>query len=202
MKTLQEHILEKLINNQQVNEKLLINKHFESDDYFIYDQHSEGSYIQIFYENFPEIFGYKNNVYINGKQIEINYDTGWTKEKFDDGIYKVEIKDIDEVENCTLMFARTRIIKVPLFNTSKVKTMCGMFEECKHLESVPKFDTRNCEEMDFMFEGCKTLKHVPLFDTSKVTNMKKMFSGCNNLSDDTQKQWSQIYDFFEENKIK
>ena len=70
-------------------------------------------------------------------------------------------------------------------NTSKVKSMRGMFSHCQSLTSLDLsgFDTSKVTSMWNMFYGCSALTTLDLssFDTSQVTYMSYMFSGCKSL---------------------
>ena len=136
MKSLCKHIYEnnfhkseinkKLIINQQVDEKLLINKDYKNNDYFIYELY-ETEQIKIFDRGWTQFNKYKNKVYIDGKKLAIDFN-GWTIEKFEPGIYEVEIKDIDKVTYCNFMFfACKELVKVPWFDTSNIDDMNSMF---------------------------------------------------------------------------
>ena len=167
MKTLKQHI----------EEKLVINKNYKNDDkYFIYKLDKK-VYLKIFDNNWPQFKDYKDKVYINGEHVELNH-LGRTIQKYEPGIYKVEIKDIDKITSCNHIFYFTRIIKIPYFDTSKV------------------------ENMEEMFGNCMDLKEVPLLDTKNVRNMWNMFSMCIRLNKETKQQWSKIYDFETDTKIK
>ena len=171
MKTLSNYISEKLIINQQVNEKLVINKDYKfNDKYFIYKV-DEKDGLCVFNNGWPEFNDYRNKVYVNNKKVNIGI-FGWTIEKFEPGIYEVEIKDIDKVTYCRYMFAT-----------------------CKQLIRVPLFDTSNIDDMNSMFWGCKNLKEVELLNTQSVKNMDDMFKNCHNLSDETKQKWSTVYNF-------
>jgi surface protein len=68
-------------------------------------------------------------------------------------------------------------------NTSKVKSMSGMFEGCKKLRvlDVSHFDTSNVIDLSGMFLACLKLEVLDLssFDTSKVTqSVSWMFASC------------------------
>ena len=154
-----------------VNEKLIINKEYKSDDYFIYKIY-DVSPIRIFNGSDWSLFNkYRNKVYINGEHVELD-NGGYTKMVYKPGEYKVEIKDINGI------------------------TYCGdMFKMCISLKNVPLFDTSKVLNMNKMFYGCKNLEEVQDFDTSKVKNMNLMFYNCYNLNEETKQWWSQIYDF-------
>ena len=71
------------------------------------------------------------------------------------------------------------------WKTSNVRSMSGMFSNCKNLTSLDLsgWDTSNVNDMNDMFEGCKDLKSLDLsgWDTSNVEKMNGMFYGCKNL---------------------
>lgn len=72
------------------------------------------------------------------------------------------------------------------WDTSKVKKMDSMFNQCRKLTTLNmnNFDTSNVVSMSLMFNGCSSLTplNVSRFDTSNVTNMNAMFAGCSNLT--------------------
>ena len=71
------------------------------------------------------------------------------------------------------------------FNTSKVKSLLGMFYNCKSLTSLDLsgFDSSNVEIMSNLFDGCSALTSLNLdgFITSKTTSMYRMFTDCGKL---------------------
>ena len=160
--------LNNYINEWKVNTTTLSS--IQETPYFIYKVR-EKSTIRIFDDEFELLKKFKNKVYINGKHIEITHD-GLTVEKYEPGTYKVYIEDINDITDCTCMF-----------------------QYCCELISVPFFDTSKVDSMEFMFKSCENLEKVPLLNTDKVDYMSDMFSDCYNLSDETKKEWSQIYDF-------
>ena len=213
MKTLNTYINEWRANTNTVSH---IKK--QNLQYFIY-KNDEKSVMSIFDKDWPQFKYYKDKVYIDGEQVTIGSD-GWTVKQYEKGIYEIEIKDINNITNCYKMFNYCYdLISVPWFDTSKVKNMSWMFAGCQRLEEISLFDTSNVENMRAMFCGCKTLVEIPLFDTSKVKDMDgmfyaarnlknvplfnmnevvetgDMFKNCENLSEQTKKEWSQIYNF-------
>lgn len=64
---------------------------------------------------------------------------------------------------------------VPLFDTSNVTSMRGMFAGARNISSLPLFDTRNVTSLADMFRDCGSLAEVPPFQTSNVTTMAEMF---------------------------
>lgn len=216
MKTLQKHI----------EEKLVINKNIQNiEEYFIYKINRKDR-IAVIDNRWPQFKDYKDKIYVNGEHVELDNE-GWTNYEYTEGTYKIEIKDLDNITNCLNMFRECfQLIKVPWFNTSKVKNMemmfyeCDnilevplfdtsnvtnmykMFADCSYIKSVPKFDTKNCKDFREMFNACNRLETVPLFDMSKMENINFMFWECDNLSNKTISQWLKIYDFITHNKIK
>ena len=70
-------------------------------------------------------------------------------------------------------------------NTSEVKIMSWMFDDCSGLTSldVSAFNTAKVTSMYSMFYGCSSLTSLDVsgFNTAKVTSMDGMFSYCSNL---------------------
>ena len=60
--------------------------------------------------------------------------------------------------------------------------MSGMFQNCIKLINLDlNFDTSNVRDMSYMFNECNELKEINginKFNTSKVTNMISLFSDC------------------------
>lgn len=71
---------------------------------------------------------------------------------------------------------------LPLFNTSNVVNMYGMFFDCSGIKSIPHIDTSNVTTMEGMFYGCTILNFVPHLYTSKVVDMSYMFYSCVSLT--------------------
>ena len=81
----------------------------------------------------------------------------------------------------------TEIEGLNYLNTSNVKRMAYMFNECSSLISLDlsHFDTSKVTDMEGMFRNCSGLKELDLssFDTSNVGSMGFMFCNCNSLED-------------------
>ena len=162
MKTLQQHI----------EEKLVINKNSGRTDYFVY-KINERKPIQIFDCSWPQFNEYKDKVYINGEHVELDK-YGYTCKEYNKGEYEIKIKDIDNITNCFSMFwGCDDLISVPLFDTSKVKNMHQMFYQCHNITYVPLFDTRKVEYMVQMFCECKKLNKQTKQKWSKFYDFKK-----------------------------
>ena len=129
---------EKLIINQQVDEKLLINKDYKNTDniFLIYNHKNEGA-IKIFDFNWPQFDEYSNKVYIDREQPKIIGD-GYTEYEYPPGEYKVEIKDIDNIKTCRFMFAYCdELCTIPLF-IYNIEDIRGMFYGCTNLNNETK----------------------------------------------------------------
>lgn len=80
----------------------------------------------------------------------------------------------------------TSIKGIENLNTTNVKSMTMMFENCKSLTSIDLsgFNTRNVEHMGGMFLHCSSLRSIDIsrFNTSNVKDMSSMFCGCSSLT--------------------
>ena len=90
--------------------------------------------------------------------------------------------------NCDYMFWGFRkLVSVDLsgLDTSRVKSMYGMFRYCESLETVDlsPLDTSGVTNMREMFAGCASLPAVDLsgFDFSQVADASMMFGNCGEL---------------------
>ena len=99
--------------------------------------------------------------------------------------------DISKILDSTeLLFAgidrMTSISFSPFFNTSKINSMNGMFQDCPALTSINlyNFNTSNVQYMIYMFYNCPLLKSINLskFNTSNVYYMDGMFQDCSSLT--------------------
>ena len=76
----------------------------------------------------------------------------------------------------------TTIEHLESLNTSEVKDMSRMFENCVALKSLnlSTFDTKSVTTMEAMFYGCDVLAELNVsgWNTANVTNMNSMFSWC------------------------
>ena len=71
------------------------------------------------------------------------------------------------------------------FNTSLIKSMDFLFNNCNSLESIDlsKFNTTLTYSMHKMFSGCNSLRRLDLsnFNTSSVRKMEYLFNNCSSL---------------------
>lgn len=115
-------------------------------------------------------------------------------------IKKLPVVDTSNLRTAQNMFSGfMNLQEVPLINTSKVTDMSYMFSNCSSLTEVPLLDTSLVTNMDDMFNNCTQLTTIPLFNTSNVTSMNRMFSGCNVIDNlpllDTSSVTSMNYTF-------
>lgn len=94
-------------------------------------------------------------------------------------IKKLPVVDTSNLRTASYMFSGfMNLQEVPHIDTSKVTNMSYMFSNCSSLTEVPLLDTSLVKDMDDMFNNCSNLTTIPLFNTSNVTSMNRMFSGC------------------------
>ena len=94
-------------------------------------------------------------------------------------IKKLPVVDTSNLRTASYMFSGfMNLQEVPFIDTSKVTTMSYMFSNCSKLTEVPLLDTSSVTDMSSMFSNCNQLKTIPLFNTSNVTTMYGTFSGC------------------------
>lgn len=87
-----------------------------------------------------------------------------------------EFRENREIEEVTTMV------------TNRHTDLSGMFQECENLRTInniAEWNTSNVREMHNMFENCRSLESLTLdgkyWNTSKVENVEHMFFGCENL---------------------
>ena len=94
-------------------------------------------------------------------------------------IKKLPVVDTSNLRTAKYMFnGFMNLQEVPFIDTSKVTTMYSMFSNCSKLTEVPLLNTSSVTDMSSMFNNCSQLKTIPLFNTSNVTTMYGTFSGC------------------------
>ncbi len=90
-----------------------------------------------------------------------------------------EVKDMSRMfENCVAL----KSLNLSTFNTAKVTNMEAMFYGCDVLAelNVSGWNTANVTNMNSMFSWCQVLKSLDLtsFNTQNVTDMGTMFANC------------------------
>ncbi len=94
----------------------------------------------------------------------------------------VEVFDTSNVTDMSNMFYSTKIIKVPLIDTSSVENMSSFVWLCTDLTTFPTLDFSNVINMKGTFNSCTNLTTIGNLDTSKVTDMTNMCKDCTNLT--------------------
>ena len=79
------------------------------------------------------------------------------------------------------------VIGIDKFNTCKVTTMYGMFNECNELDylDLSNFNTKNVMSFGVMFQECYELTNVDIsnFNFQKAINIRWMFNKCYKLKE-------------------
>ena len=103
-------------------------------------------------------------------------------------IDELKYLDTEEVTDFSHMFAKCEIndIKpIAKWNTSKVKSLCGMFESCILLTNIKPLENWNvsaCTDFSYIFQYCTNLSNIkPLenWNVSNGINFSNLFSYCN-----------------------
>lgn len=96
-------------------------------------------------------------------------------------ISSIPIFDTSSVTNMRGMFQGSNLREIPLYNTSSVTDMFEMFKSSK-IRTLPLLDTSSVTDMRSMFSNCTLLSTIPQFNTANVTTMGSMFNECTNLT--------------------
>ena len=105
--------------------------------------------------------------------------------------------DTSNVTNMIGMFKDcSSLTSIPALDTNKVTIMNNMFSSCSSLTSIPQLDTSNVKFMSSMFSSCSSLTSIPLLDTSKVTDMSNMFYNCSSLTSIPQLDTSNVKNMY------
>lgn len=81
----------------------------------------------------------------------------------------------------SLFYNCSKLVAIPMIDTSFFTTMYNFFNGCISLVSVPKLDTSKVTNMDYTFYDCASLEQLPNIDISKVTSMSNMVRDCSKL---------------------
>ena len=102
-------------------------------------------------------------------------------------------------------FSNVLTIDLSYLDTSDIKNVDSMFEECNELTNIiglEKFNTSQVTSMMMMFNGCFKLTNLNLssFDTNNATSMLLMFGYCSNLEniDFSKASFNTVTDYFDE----
>ena len=121
-------------------------------------------------------------IYLNDIETEYYYGSIYIDKN---GKNKVTLVFNSSLEYLDYLFDSIKsIIEIDLsnFDSSKVSSMKGMFNDCTNLKAINfnNFNTSLVNDMSLMFSNCESLVSLNLsnFDTSKVTTMEQMFYNC------------------------
>lgn len=133
---------------------------------------SGGTYTGTIYTGFENLSGYKYpGWYTVRKSVK--------SVRFVDAVRPISTFCWCSMSNCTEM-------NLSKLDTSQVKSMYEMFNDCRALTSLnlSSFDTSQVTDMGRMFGSCYSLTSLDLssFDTSRVMNMSWMFWHCESLT--------------------
>lgn len=114
------------------------------------------------------------------KTIKDNWNSSITnmKNKFlnDTKLVYMPLVDTSNVTNMQSCFYNCYALQyVPVLDTSNVTDASAMFEYCYPMHDIPQLDTSNVTNFNYTFAYCWTLENLPLLNTSKVTAMSNMF---------------------------
>ena len=89
--------------------------------------------------------------------------------------------DYSHISDMSYLFHNSRLLTMPMIDTSNVTNMFGMFSHCGCLRVVPPLDARKVVITREMFSHCSSLIDIPYLDTSGVVDMSHMFFWCSLL---------------------
>lgn len=100
-------------------------------------------------------------------------------DKVNSMIYKIQISSSNvsdiiiqypnnvDVLSCKELFKNSIITEAPLFDTSKVTDMSGMFYVCNNLTTISKLDMSSVTNFDSMFNYCSKLSTINILNLGK-----------------------------------
>ncbi|WP_270262424.1 MucBP domain-containing protein [Lactobacillus panisapium] len=96
------------------------------------------------------------------------------------------LKVSGDTTNLFNFFTNATSIDLSNLDTSQLKSMASLFENCKSLTNITfgNIDTSNVSDMSSMFKNCRALTSLDLshFNTAQVTTMSSMFDSCLSLT--------------------
>ncbi len=198
MKNLKRYIEEKLIVFHPVDEKLIVNKNYNTHKYH---PTSPEELRQIILDRYKKQGPGTKQEPIDFNDINVSGMTSFHNKRTGYGIFEstrfkyIDVSDWD-VSNVIYMYATfydcqsLQALDLSKWNVSNVENMCGMFTLCRSLKelNISNWDISNVKYMVSMFEYCKNLKSVgdlSNWDVSNVEEMTFMFanSGITNIPD-------------------
>ena len=98
----------------------------------------------------------------------------------------IDTSEITDMEN--LFVGLTPVeIDISEWDVSKVKSMKGMFNDCRYLKStgdLGNWNISSLKDTSFMFNNCRILKNIgdlSKWDISNIETMKCMFQRCTSI---------------------
>ena len=155
--------------NQYIKEKLIINKYYQDN--------------MIVVKSFDEL----------RKIIEDRYEKlGPGTEQKPIDFNDIDFSNLDSFFNDINagIFEETKFkyIDISGWDVSNIKSMCGMFYDCKELKSVgdiSKWNVSKVTNMAHMFNYCKKFNQdISKWNVSNVTDMEFMFYNCQSFNQD------------------
>ena len=136
------------------------------------------------YESTPQSIIDDYDYSIEIKNNWVNESTLYQRFLNDTKLVYMPLVDTSNAQYTTQMFNNcVNLTTIPLLNTSNVTAATQMFSGCARLTTIPLLDLSNCTNTQNMFSGCTDLTTIPLLNTSNVTTMRNMFASCSNLKD-------------------
>ena len=186
MKTLGQHIQEKLIINKDYHDNIVSPKSVDELRKIIEDRYDKlGPGTEQDPIDFNDIDVSIFDSLRNDKNIGI----------FDGTLFKyIDISDwnVSNMTSMRCMFFMCKELKsvgdISNWDVSNVTNMSYMFAECKELESsgdLSSWDVSSVTDMSYMFYDCENFNQdLSGWDVSSVKNMTYMFAYCENFNQD------------------
>ena len=95
---------------------------------------------------------------------------------FDSNIDTSNVKSVSRLFNECKLLSRFNEM-----DFSNVNSMRYAFYDCQSLISIPQLNTSNVTAFNFCFNSCTSLVSIPQLDTSNAEDVGFMFSGCSSL---------------------
>ena len=103
----------------------------------------------------------------------------------DKSFYHIYFNDNKEEVKKNYIDENDKIIKVKILIDYEIKSLKGLFEQCKCIKKINfiKFNRKDINDISYMFCNCNSLEEINLnnFNTDKVTDMSYMLSKCSSL---------------------
>ena len=91
--------------------------------------------------------------------------------------------DTSNVKNVSHLFNECNLLcRFNEMDFSNVNNMRYAFYDCQSLISIPQLDTSNVTFFNFCFTDCKSLVSIPQLDTSNAKEVSFMFNSCTSLT--------------------